>query len=198
MRALIVYSHPSSESFTAAVRDAVTAKLESLGAEYRVCDLYALGFDPCLSPEALASYGETGTNQTDVREDIDDVLWCDTLIFIYPTWWYGMPAILKGWLDRVLLPGVAFKMPDHSHKNIRPGLTHISRMGVFTTCGASRWLTLWIGAPGKRTLMRGIGLLCGPGLKKVFAAHYLMDSSSDASRKVHLDQVGRQIEKLLR
>ena len=57
-----------------------------------------------------------------------DLRWCDTLIFVYPTWWYGLPAILKGWLDRVLLPDVAFLMPDGANKTIRPGLQHISRL----------------------------------------------------------------------
>ena len=54
--------------------------------------------------------------------------------------------MLKGWLDRVLLPDVAFLMPDAHNGTIRPGLTHIGRMGVFTTCGASWWLTTLIGA----------------------------------------------------
>jgi NAD(P)H dehydrogenase (quinone) len=47
--------------------------------------------------------------------------WCDTLIFVYPTWWYGLPAMIKGWLDRVLVPGLAFLMPDGQNDDIRPG-----------------------------------------------------------------------------
>ena len=72
--------------------------------------------------------------------------WCDTLIFVYPTWWYGPPAMLKGWLDRVMLPDVAFLMPDPENVTIRPALQQITRLGVFTTCGASYWLTSLIGA----------------------------------------------------
>ncbi len=126
-----------------------------------------------------------------------DLRWCDTLIFVYPTWWYGLPAMLKGWLDRVMLPDVAFLMPDDAHKNIRPGLRHITRLGVFTTCGASRWLTWIIGAPGKRTMLRGVGFLCAPGKRSVFAAHYLMDSSTEASRAAHLATVARKMDRLI-
>ena len=97
-----------------------------------------------------------------LRRRIADLRWCDTLIFVYPTWWYGLPAVLKGWLDRVLVPGLAFLMPEPGG-TIKPGLTHIKGLAVFTTCGASWWLTTLVGAPGRRTLTRGIGLLCAKG-----------------------------------
>ena len=88
-------------------------------------------------------------------------------------------------------------MPDAQNKTIRPGLQHITRLGVFTTCGASFWLTSLVGAPGKRTLLRGVGYLCAPQRRSVFAAHYLMDSSTPESRTRHLDHVGRKKDKLL-
>jgi putative NADPH-quinone reductase len=105
--------------------------------------------------------------------------------------------MLKGWLDRVLLPDVAFLMPDAENRTIRPGLHHITRLGVFTTCGASRWLTWLVGAPGKRTLMRGVGFLCHPRRRTAFAAHYLMDSSTPASRAAHLARVNRAMDRLI-
>ena len=97
----------------------------------------------------------------------------------------------------MLLPDVAFLMPDGANRTIRPGLHHISRLGVFTTCGASRWLTWVVGAPGKRTLMRGVGLLLKPRKRTVFAAHYLMDSSTAASRARHLDRVAAKLDRLI-
>lgn len=198
MRALVVYCHPREGSFTSAVRDLVLEKLKAAGAETRVIDVYAHGFDPILSAEELDAYEDATANTEPVVKQVENLRWCDTLIFIYPTWWYGFPALLKGWLDRVLLPEVAFLMPDAQNKTIRPGLTHITRLGVFTTCGASRWLTFVVGAPGKRTLLRGIGFLCARPLRKVFAAHYLMDSSTDASRKAHLDRVAAKMDRFLR
>ncbi len=197
MRALVVYCHPDPASFTAAIRDLVLARLERAGAETRLHDLYAQGFQPCLTQAEWQGYLQSPENRAPVANATEDLLWCDTLIFVYPTWWYGLPAMLKGWLDRVLLPEVAFLMPDGVNKTIRPGLGHITRMGVFTTCGASRWLTFFIGAPGKRTLLRGVRLLCARRCRTAFAAHYLMDSSTPESRKAHLARVGAKLDKLI-
>lgn len=198
MRALVVYCHPKDSSFTAAVRDRVLQRLAAAGAEVRVADLYAQGFQPVLTAAEWEGYLEAPANLAPVAHEVADLRWCDTLIFVYPTWWYGLPAMLKGWLDRVLLPEVAFLMPDGVNRTIRPGLGHIRRLGVFTTCGASWWLTQIVGAPGKRTLMRGVGFLCAPRRRTVFAAHYLMDSSTPDSRARHLDKVGERMDRLLR
>lgn len=196
MRALVVYCHPDPASFTAAIRDLVLEKLAQAGAEVRLLDLYARGFAPALTQPEWQGYLACPDNIAPVAEDVAALRWCDTLIFVYPTWWYGLPAMLKGWLDRVLLPDVAFLMPDGANRTIRPGLHHITRLGVFTTGGASRLLTFLIGAPGKRTLLRGVGLLCHPRKKTAFAMHYLMDSSTPASRARHLARVARKMDRL--
>ncbi|MGR3515428.1 MAG: NAD(P)H-dependent oxidoreductase [Paracoccaceae bacterium] len=197
MRALVVYCHPKEGSFTSAIRDLVVAKLENAGAEIRVIDLYKKGFSPALTAHELDVYEDATQNTKPVAEDVEALKWCDTLIFVYPTWWYGLPAMLKGWLDRVMLPEVAFLMPSPERKTIARGLDHITRLGVFTTCGASRWLTFLVGAPGKRTLFRGVGLLCAKPLKKAFTAHYLMDGSTPESRKAHLDRVAQAMERFI-
>jgi NAD(P)H dehydrogenase (quinone) len=197
MRALVVYCHPSPHSFTAAVRDLVLAKLQTAGAEVRLHDLYERGFSPVLTRAEWEGYLTCPDNCAPVSREVEDIRWCDTLIFVYPTWWYGLPAMLKGWLDRVLLPDVAFLMPDGANKTIRPGLRHISRLGVFTTCGASRWLTFVVGAPGRRTLRRGVGFLLTPRHRRAFAAHYLMDSSTPVSRRAHLARVAAKMDKLI-
>lgn len=198
MRALVVYCHPKQGSFTAAVRDTVLARLAAAGAETRLIDLYSQGFAPLLTLAEWEGYLDSPANRAAVAEDVAALQWCDTLIFVYPTWWYGLPAALKGWLDRVMLPDVAFLMPDGPNQTIRPGLTNVARLGVFTTCGASWWLTAFVGAPGKRTLTRGIGLLCARRVKKVFAAHYLMDSSTPQSRARHLTRVAQRMDRLFR
>lgn len=197
MRALVVYCHPRPDSFNAAVRDLVVAKLKASGAEVRLNDLYLRDFRPVLSPDEWQGYRDCPRNVEPVAGDVADLRWCDTLIFVYPTWWYGLPAMLKGWLDRVLLPDVAFLMPDGRNRTIRPGLQNIERLGIFTTCGAGWLVTQLVGAPGKRTLTRGVGLLCRRGKRMVFAAHYLMDRSTPASRAKHLARVARQMDKLI-
>jgi putative NADPH-quinone reductase len=197
MRALVVYCHPREGSFTAAVRDLVLAKLDAAGAEVRLRDLYREGFQPVLTGPELAAYLDCPANRAPVAAHCADLDWCDTLIFVYPTWWYGLPAMLKGWLDRVLLPDVAFLMPDAENATIRPGLHHVTRLGVFTTCGASWWLTALVGAPGRRQLRRGVGFLLRPRHRSVFAAHYLMDSSTPESRRRHLERVAARMDRLI-
>jgi putative NADPH-quinone reductase len=197
MRPLVVYCHPDPGSFNAAICNLVCAKLREAGAELRLRNLYAEGFQPVMSHTEWQTYLDPAQNTQAVAWDVEALRWCNTLIFVYPTWWYGLPAMLKGWLDRVMLPDVAFLMPDAQNKTIRAGLEHITRLGVFTTCGASIWLTSLIGSPGKRTLLRGVGYLCSPNRRSVFAAHYLMDSSTPETRARHLEHVERKMDKLL-
>jgi len=175
----------------------VLARLAAAGAEVRLSDLYARGFQPVLTGPEWSGYLDCPANRAPVAREVEDLRWCDTLVFVYPTWWYGLPAMLKGWLDRVLLPEVAFLMPDGANRTIRPGLQQVTRLGVFTTCGASWWLTAFVGAPGRRTLLRGVGLLCAPGRRVAFAAHYLMDSSTPESRARHLARVAARVDRLI-
>ena len=197
MRALVVYCHPDPASFTASVLETVQRKLTEAGAETRIEDLYLNGFDPVLSRRGLADYPDSGRNAELVRDHVENIEWCDTLIFIYPTWWYGLPAMLKGWLDRTMLPGSAFHLPGPGEKVIRPGLRQITGMAVFTTCGASWLWTQIVGSPGKRTLLRGLRSVCARRIRTAFAAHYSMDTSTPASRARHLARVDRAMDRFL-
>lgn len=196
-RALLVHCHPREVSFTAAVRDAVLGRLDAAGAAWRLLELHARGFDPALSAEEHMAYLDGLAPGSDRAADGASLAWCDTLIFTYPNWWYGLPGMLKGWLDRTLLPGVAFHLPGPRSRDIAPGLTHVVRLGAFTTGGASRWLTAWVGAPGRRTLLRGVRLCCHPRVRTAFAAHDRMDASTPESRAAHLALVARRADRLL-
>lgn len=197
MRALILYCHPSDTSFAAAVRDRVVDRLTTKGAELRLIDLYGEGFNPVLSAEEWASQGNVPQNRAPVAAHAEALAWCDTLIFVFPTWWNGLPAMLKGWLDRVMLPGVAYHLPGDGGR-IRPGLRQVRAMGIFTTGGANRWISWLMGQPGRRTLQRAIGPLCAPFHRRAFVVHYGMDTSSPASRAAHLDRVARAVDRLVR
>ncbi len=196
MKALVVYCHPNPTSFTSAVKDQIMQVLEETCFETRLTDLYGEKFNPIINKEELESYLDTAFNQKGLEIHIENILWCDTLIFVYPTWWYGLPAMLKGWLDRCFLPGVAFHMPDGEGK-IKPGLKHIKRLGLFTTAGATPLVTFLMGAPGKRTILRAVKHLCKWPIKTVFLAHYLMDTSTPKSRTLHLKRVRSKMENFL-
>ncbi|WP_054783059.1 NAD(P)H-dependent oxidoreductase [Pseudovibrio denitrificans] len=190
MHALIVYCHPNTESFSKAVLEQVVTTLNHQQISFDVIDLYEDDFQPVLTKSELDNYLDTAQNQQGIEHHIDALKRCDTLIFIYPTWWYGLPAMIKGWLDRVFVPGVAFRLTEEGA--IKPNLQNIKKLAVFTTCGAPRWLSFLMGTPGRKTILRGVRLLCSPWVKTRYAAHYNMDSSTDTSRSRHLKVIERK------
>ena len=189
MRILVVHSHPDPESYSAALRAAVMEGLAEAGHETRLIDLYAEGFDPVLSRAAWRAYEDSLCNAEGLERHVEALKWAEGLVFVYPTWWYGLPAMLKGWLDRVWLPDVAFTLPPGAP--IAPLLTPIRRCDVVTTCGASWWLTQLVGSPGKKTILRGCRFLMAKNCRTRFLAHYSMDASTDRSRAAFLEKVRR-------
>jgi NAD(P)H dehydrogenase (quinone) len=191
MRALLVYCHPQTGSFSAAVRDRALAGLAAAGHETRVLDLYGMGFDPVLSPQGRADYHTPGLNEEAVAEHLAAVRWCEALIFVYPTWWYGPPAMLKGWLDRVWVPYATFEMPKPG-KPIGRVLTNIRFIAAVSTLGSPWWWwKVGMGEPGRRILLRGLSVLCAPGCRTLWLALHRMDSVSEAKRAGFLAKVER-------
>ena len=195
MNALVIYCHPRPESFTAAVRDTVVAALEAGGHAVQVIDLYAEGFDPVMSATERHGYHDEGPNILPVRDHVDRLSAAEMVVFVYPTWWFGLPAMLKGWLERVLVPGFAFHMPSEK-KGSRPMLHKIRRVVAVTTCGATP-LTSWLmGQPGRRTLLRGFRSVCHPFCRTQYLALYRMDTVSADARLKHLERVRKTFTKL--
>lgn len=198
MRVLVVHSHPCPESFNTALCKTVVAALEEAGHDVRLNDLYARGFNPVMSAEERRGYHTPKDNTIPIAEDLADIKWCEALIFVYPTWWFGLPAMLKGWLERVWVPHETFVMPSPT-QGMRPKMEHISHLAIVTTCGASWWVSKLIGEPGRKTILRGIKVLCHPGgCKSLYLAHYKMDSSTRASRTSYLETVRRKVPAFLR
>ncbi len=190
MRALVVYCHPCEESFNRAVLDTALRAFDELGHEVKLLDLYAIGFDPAMSSAERRGYHTPGDNEMPVAEHLALLKWAEMLVFVYPTWWFGLPAMLKGWCDRVFVPHATFEMPSESAP-MGPMLTNIRKIAVLTTCGASWLMTKYVGEPGRRTILRGVRWLCHPKCKTYYVAHYKMDTSTSESRARHLDRVYR-------
>lgn len=195
MNALIVYCHPCPESFTAAIRDTVVSTLRETGHSVSQIDLYAEKFDPVMSAEERRAYHDEERNLLPFEAHAALIRQAETVIFVYPTWWYGPPAMLKGWLERVLVPGFAFKMPDEHHGS-RPNLPNIRRVVALTTCGATPWVSWIMGQPGRKTLLRGFRSVCNTRCSTSFMALYKMDTVSAGARARHLARVQRQIRRL--
>lgn len=194
MRVLLVFCHPVPESYCAALRDRVVAALGRSGHDVDLIDLYHDGFDPVMDAREKRAYHEAGEADHPLPDHVSRLKRAEALIFVYPTWWYGLPAMLKGWLDRVITPGVGFEIPEGPGP-IRPLLRHIDKIAIVSTCGAPRWFLWWVGNPGRRTILRGIRALCARRCRTLWLAHYLMDSSTPESRAAFLDEVEKQLRR---
>jgi putative NADPH-quinone reductase len=191
MKVHVIYAHPVDESFSAAIHRTVVETLIRSGHEVRDLDLYALGFDPAMPARERIDYHTPGLNEAPVRDQVEDLRWAEALVFLFPTWWYGMPAILKGYLDRVWLPGVAFHLPADGGR-IQPGLTNIRKLAAVTTHGSPWWfMKFWMLEPNKAVLFRGLKPLLAPGCRTAWLAHGSMDKSTPESRRRFLAKVER-------
>ena len=194
MRVLLVYSHPVPESYCAALRDCAIAALQASGHEVRLLDLYADGFDPVMRADERRRYNDAAAGEHPFPAHAAHLKWAEGIVFVYPTWWYGLPAMLKGWLDRVWTPDVTFEISKDNGR-ITPLLTHISRLGVITTCGAPRWWSFVVGHPGKRLVTRGLRALFARRCRSFFMTHYLMDVSTPKSRADFLAAVEKRLRR---
>lgn len=109
MRHIVIVAHPAAASFTMGLARAYAAELEQLGHSQRTCDLYRMGFNPVLTAPELAPVDATHPASADVAQAQDDIRAADTLTVIYPLWWMAMPAMMKGYIDRVFARGFAYE-----------------------------------------------------------------------------------------
>lgn len=165
MKILLVFAHPEPRSLNAALRDAAVSELEAEGHEVRVSDLHAMGWKPgidradfpTLAPDARLVVGaaskqafEANALTDDVKAEIGKLLWSDVLILQFPLWWFSMPAILKGWVERVYAYGFAYGVGEHSDR--RWG----ERYGEGTLAGRRAMLVVTAGGWEEHYSARGI------------------------------------------
>jgi len=191
VRTLLVYCHPDPESFVAALRDRAVEAIAGAGHEVRVTDLYADGFDPVFSAAERARHLEAGSDPV-VADHTADLAWCERLVLVYPTWWSGQPAMLKGWIDRVWVRGVAWDLPEGENR-LRGRLRNVRRIVAVTTHGASKLVNSLQGEAGKRTVSRTLRTVCHPLARTTWLAMYGLDTSSAEQRTAFLDKVGRRL-----
>ncbi|EZQ12586.1 NAD(P)H dehydrogenase [Halopseudomonas bauzanensis] len=123
MKVLIVHAHPEPASYTSTLQRIACEHFRQRGDEVEISDLYAMNFNPVASTEDFTQRAnpdylvyaleqrhafEQGALQTDIQREIDKIQRCDLLILSFPVYWYSMPAILKGWLDRVFISGLFY------------------------------------------------------------------------------------------
>ena len=196
-KTLVIYVHPVEGSFNSAVRDAVVDFLATKLHEVRLRDLYAENFNPFLSAAERALHHTAPTTRPELARDVEDLRWCEAIVFVYPTWWSGLPAMLKGWLDRTWMNEVAWVLPVGAN-TIRPRLTNIRRLVAVTTHGSSKFVNALQGEPGKRTISRSIRVMCNKFCRARWIALYGLDKSTHEQRQKYLATIGQRVARALR
>ena len=188
MRVLYVYCHPLPESFHAALKAEALAGLSEAGHEVDLLDLYAEGFDPVLTEDGRRHYHDTSRNRRGLEGYAARLDAAEALVFQFPTWTFGPPAMLKGFFDRLLMPGLGFDITDPSR--VRPMLTRVKRIAGIVTYGRPRHMVWWMGDPPKKLVTRYIRWLTG-GASAEFHALYHMNVASEAQRGAFKGRIRR-------
>lgn len=196
MRLLVIHAHPVPESFNSVLCRTVVETATQKGHVVRLLDLYAEGFDPVMGTEERLRYHDDGPPDPVVAQHISLLKWAEGLIFVYPTWWYSQPAMLKGWMDRVWRPGVTFTVPMPTEP-MRPALTNVRLVGVVTTLGSPWWFwNFLIGAPGRKILLRGLRFCTAPRTHTFWLSLHEMDTTTDAKRRRYIEKVRARIARI--
>lgn len=200
MNVLVISAHPKQESFIRTLRDVAVEEISAKGHDVKVFDLYDDNFNPVLSAFERQNHAAPLEPKLDKIPDlipyIEALKWCNALVLVYPTWWSGQPAILKGWFDRVLVNEVAWTM-SQGRNRIRPHLTHINRFVVITAHGSSKLINGLEGESGKRTAFRSIRLMFHWRTKSTWIAFYGLDNKGDSARSAMVTRLRRRIRRAL-
>ena len=195
MRVLIVTAHPREDSYNHAVSEAVERGFRKAGHDVTTLDLYAIGFVPAMSAAEHAAYDSeqplidpmTAAHGELVRQ-------AEVLAFVYPTWWSGPPAMLRGWLERVMEAGVAFTFDERG--KVHPALSNVRRIVGITSYGSPWWVVKTLQDGGRRTLARALRMSCGLRTPTTWLGLYSVDTAGAEERKAFLDRVEHRMGQL--
>jgi len=185
MNILIIYAHPNPSSFNGAILETLDTALREQGHATRIHDLYQMQFRAVLDSEDLLRNWR-GDLPDEILREHEAVRWAQGLVFIYPIWWFGPPAILKGWIDRVFVRKFAF---DFTATGMEGLLTHDHALVINTLGGdeatyqRERWHELLV-----RPMVEGVLSACGVH-DVVYRAFYSVVTVSHAERQAMLEEV---------
>jgi NAD(P)H dehydrogenase (quinone) len=192
----VVHCHPLVESYDHALFHAIVETLQAGGHQVVATDLYREGFQPAMTEEERRSYmgnqyaGHAVGAYSELLKKIDGIVFC------YPHWWFSMPAVLKGYVDRAWAPGTAF-VYDAKDGHLEPNLRNIKLFGVVTTYGSPWWIVrLFAGDAGRLVMMRGLKPMCARDARSLYLAHYDMDHSTPQTRQAFLDKVRSRLARV--
>jgi NAD(P)H dehydrogenase (quinone) len=195
MRVVVVVAHPDPNSFSHAITSTARTALLDSDHEVTVLDLYAAEFRAAMSrDERRAYHSDRPILDPIVELHTGIVKQADALIFVYPTWWSTTPAILKGWLERVMVPGVGFFFDERHH--VRRGLTNVRRIIGISTYGAPWLYVKAMHDNGRRTLLRALRLNTALRTRRSWLGLYEMDTRTADQRAAFLHRVDQRMRSL--
>jgi putative NADPH-quinone reductase len=183
---MVVYAHPVEASFNAAVYATVTETLRSRGHDVDACDLYAEDFPAIMSRQDRLLYHAVPGNRALAGPWIERLEKAEALVLVFPTWVFGPPAILKGFLEKVFVPGVAFELIDGKAKGM---LRNLNRLGGVSTYGGTRWRAMLAGDPPRKIFSRVLRAYVGPTVPISYLGCYDMNRNREPELKAFLAKV---------
>ena len=194
MRVLYIYCHPLPESFHAAIRAKALDALAAAGHQVDLLDLYGEKFDPVLSEQGRRYYHDETRNRAGLETYVARLTAAEALVLQFPTWCFGAPAMLKGFFDRMIMPGVAFDISDPAR--VKPTLRNITRIVGIVTYGRPRYMAWWMSDPPRKIVKRYLRWFTGGTARTDYHALYHLNVASEAQRVAFIDRVARAMRSL--
>lgn len=193
MNNLVIFAHPNQKSFGKGIVDAVVNASEEKGATVRVRDLYEIGFDPILKPSDFVAF-QSGKTPEDIAAEHEHIKWADVITFIYPVWWTSLPAILKGYVDRVFSYGFAYEYVDGAPNGLLKGKKAL----LFSTTGTPDEIYSATGMHNSMKQTIDQGIFNFSGIEEVNHTFFgAVPHVTDEIRKIYLDEVSRIVKEVL-
>jgi putative NADPH-quinone reductase len=192
MRVLVIFAHPVETSYQAALHKVAVESLRGAGHDVDDCDLYAENFNPVMSREERLNYHDEHVCTRPVQAYVDRVRAAEALVLNFPVWNHGYPAIMKGFFDRVFLPGVSFQLKNG---RVWPNLHNIRKLAAIVTYGGDRLRTFVMGDPPKKTVSRALRGVIHPLARTRYIALHDLNRADDAKRARFLERVASEMRR---
>ena len=193
MKCLIVTAHPLQDSLCMQIELQICGQLQEQGHEVNHEDLYASSFNPALTTTERATYYADTYDSSELTTLVNNLQSAEALILVFPTWWFGFPAILKGWFDRVWGPGIAFDNTD-DFGPIVPRLDNLRKTMVVTTLGSPWWVDrLIMRQPVKRVVKTALLGACATNSSLQFLSLYESEKTDDKKLQRFMRKVSHAV-----
>ena len=197
MNVLVVHAHPVETSYNRALFNTVVDTLKAKGHEVDPLNLYEEEFQAVMSRAERLEYHDVPGNLTPLTKPyVDRIMSTEAMVFVHPVWNYGYPAILKGYFDRIFLPGVSFVLEGGNGVDtgkLRTNLKHIKKVAMVTTYGGDRFRTWIMGDPPRRLAMRWAWVTFGTPMPPKYLALYNMNGATPERLTGFVEKVKREM-----